>query len=162
MDEGKEAMTAQRTCGLPILTCWAAVAATALSVTLVTQAPAAEPDSERTAEAPDEVVYFEYSRALRPVEDYDANRSLSPNEFAELMEKEYGRGSVLGRSAAVLAAVADAAERGSQASLDKVNLVTKQIAIGTHKIFRLREVPDFRLKSQVRLDRVGVGLKTAW
>ena len=106
--------------------------------------------------------YYAFSRGLRSPEEYRKNRHLRPREAAAVVQDEYGRGSVLGRSAAAVAAIADAAERGSQAPLDKVNVVTGEIIGGTREALGMGWLPDFRLRSEVRANRVGIGVRTRW
>ncbi len=106
--------------------------------------------------------YLEFTQGLRPVEDYDANRRLRPDELALLMQNEYGRGSILARSALTLATVASAAERGSQIPLDQVNVVTARVVSETGNLFGLESMPELRLRSEIDTDRVMIGFKTRW
>ncbi len=106
--------------------------------------------------------YLEFTQGLRPVQDYNDNRGLRPREIAVLLRNEYGAGSVVARSALTLAAVADAAERGSQMSLDQVNDVTARLVSETGDLMGWGKIPVLRLRSVIQTDKVMVGIKSRW
>ena len=104
----------------------------------------------------------EFSRGLRPKEDYDANRRVDPDEFAAIMAAEYGTGSVLSRSISMLAGVASFYERETQAQLDKVNSMSDRVARRTSSALGSTLVPRLRLRSEVKADSLGIGFRHRW
>ncbi len=88
--------------------------------------------------------------------------SVTPREVAEVLRFEYGAGSAVSRSASAVASIADAAERGTQVPLDRVNAVTKRLAVSSSKALGLPSPPQLRLRSRVTTRKAGVGVSTKW
>ena len=95
-------------------------------------------------------------------EDGNYRRPKSPRAVAEVFADYYGPDSILTRSANAVAALADAAEKRTQAPLDRVEAVTDAIVDGTRKIPGLERIPDFKLKSKVSNTKASVTLSTSW
>ncbi len=90
----------------------------------------------------------------RPIED--------PAEVAHILRLEYGPGSLLARGAGAVAALAEAAERGSQAPLDRLNLVTATVARSGSRVLGLKRPPSLRLRSRLTTKEAAVGISTRW
>jgi len=89
-------------------------------------------------------------------------RESDPTKIAAILRFEYGPDSVLTRSADAVAAIANAAEHGSQIPLDRVNHLTDSLATSSSQALGLPPPPDLRLRSRVTTRRAGISLSTKW
>lgn len=106
--------------------------------------------------------YYRFSGGGLAPEAYRANRRLAPGEMALMLQQEYGHGSMLGLTANALAGVAIATEKGTQVSLDGVNLATDTLIEGARDAFNMPYLPDIRLRSTVQANRLDIGVKKTW
>jgi hypothetical protein len=129
---------------------------------------AAPPDDRRmrwehvatdAALAPD---YARYSSGRATVEAYEANQDLPPLAMAMVMEREYGAGSMLSRSALALAKWADFYETRAQVPLDKVNGATETVADKAADLLHLPHFPMLNLHSEVTTRGISLGTRHRW
>ncbi|RMF25630.1 MAG: hypothetical protein D6760_00570 [Deltaproteobacteria bacterium] len=88
--------------------------------------------------------------------------SVTPREVADVLRIEYGAGSALTRGAAAVATIADAAERSTQAPLDRVNDVTQRLTRSSSQALGIPAPPKLTLRSRVSTRKAGVGVSTKW
>jgi hypothetical protein len=106
--------------------------------------------------------YSRFSQGLATAQSYEDNRGLNANGMAMVLQKEYGAGSMLGRSALTIARWAEFYETRTQMPLDKMNVATDTIVEKARIAFRMPNIPVLNLRSQVSTKGVEIGFRHRW
>jgi hypothetical protein len=85
-----------------------------------------------------------------------------PEEAARAVHRHYGPDSFVTRGAQAILAIASAAERGTQAPLDRINTVADAIVEAGRERLGWRSLPDIELRSRLWHDEASVRMSTRW